>query len=185
MNQHEALMTVRIQSQAASAAGPFLTEADVEAAALGAAGSVNLGTLVIAVVDRMGNPLAVFRQPGAPATVAGNFGDTVDTQELALSLARTGAFFSNNQAPLSSRTVRFISGIHFPPGISNKPNAALYGIENTNRGCSLNTTFNPGQTIVPARGLNGMPCNSADRSGCSLGHRHRQGRHLRQQPRRR
>ena len=50
-----------------------------------------------------------------------------------VALARTAAFFSNNQAPLSSRTVRFISGIHFPPGIAFTPNAALYGIENTNR----------------------------------------------------
>jgi uncharacterized protein GlcG (DUF336 family) len=52
-------------------------------------------------------------------------------------LARTGAFFSNDQAPLSSRTVRFISGIHFPAGIANQPPADLYGIENTNRGCTL------------------------------------------------
>src|SRR5258707_542778 len=55
----------------------------------------------------------------------------------AVALARTGAFFSNDQAPLSSRTVRFISGIHFPPGVMNQPPADLYGIENTNRGCTL------------------------------------------------
>jgi len=55
------------------------------------------------------------------------------------------------EAPLSSRTVRYISGVHFPPGISFTPNADLYGIENTNRGCLLNTTFLPGHTITPAR----------------------------------
>jgi uncharacterized protein GlcG (DUF336 family) len=33
--------------------------------------------------------------------------------------------------------VRFISGIHFPPGVTNQPPADLYGIENTNRGCTL------------------------------------------------
>ena len=58
-------------------------------------------------------------------------------------MARTAAFFSHNMAPLSSRTVRFISGVHFPPGVVNAPNAALYGIENTNRGCDLNVAFNP------------------------------------------
>src|SRR5262249_30587471 len=60
-----------------------------------------------------------------------------------------------NEAPLSSRTVRFISGIHFPPGISFTPSAALYGIENTNRGCPLNVTFLPGKTVDPARSISG------------------------------
>src|SRR5258708_16876237 len=67
----------------------------------------------------------------------GNFSMSVNANDLAVALARTGAFFSNDQAPLSSRTVRFISGIHFPAGIANQPNADLYGLENTNRGCTL------------------------------------------------
>ena len=113
--------------------------------------------------------MGVFRKPNAPATAPGNFGVPVNANDLAVSLARSGAFFSNNQAPLSSRTVRFISGIHFPPGIRNKPNAALYGIENTNRGCDLNTVFNPGKTIIPSRALNGLPCNSLDTRGCGAG----------------
>ena len=119
-----------------------------------AAASVN-APLVIAVTDRMGNVLAVFRKTGAPTTAAGNFQVAVDSSDLAVALARTGAFFSNDQAPLSSRTVRFISGIHFPPGIANTANAALYGIENTNRGCGFNTTFRPGQSVPPARTLSG------------------------------
>src|SRR5581483_5935535 len=132
--------------------------------------------LVVAVVDRVGNPLGVFRKAGAPAQVAGNFsGEPLlnnpryDAAEVAVSLARTGAFFSHNQAPLSSRTVRFISGIHFPPGVRFTPNAALYGIENTNRGCDFNATFNTGKEVPRAKALNGLPCNSTDRSGCSLG----------------
>ena len=64
-------------------------------------------------------------------------------------------FFSNDQAPLSSRTVRFLSGIHFPPGITNTPNAPLYGIENTNRGCMLSTNFIAGQSVPPARSISG------------------------------
>ena len=154
---------------ALSEGSAFLTQADVQSAVTAALSAVASTTMVVAVVDRMGNPLAVFRQAGAPATVAGNFGTAVSANELAVSLARTGAFFSNGEAPLSSRTVRFISGIHFPPGIKNKANAALYGIENTNRGCALNTTFNPGKTITPAASLNGLPCSALDRRGCGLG----------------
>jgi uncharacterized protein GlcG (DUF336 family) len=77
----------------------------------------------------------------------------VDANNLAVALARTASFFSNDAAPLSSRTVRFISGIHFPPGIAFTPNAALYGIENTNRGCLLNVPFLPGQEVPPARSI--------------------------------
>ena len=112
--------------------------------------------IVIAVTDRGGQVLAVYQKSGAPATATGNFGASVATTELAVALARTAAFFSNDQAPLSSRTVRYISGIHFPPGITNAPNAALYGIENTNRGCPLNVTFLPGQAIAPARSISGL-----------------------------
>jgi uncharacterized protein GlcG (DUF336 family) len=37
----------------------------------------------------------------------------------------------------------------------NTPNAALYGIENTNRGCTLSDDFAPGQSVPPARTTNG------------------------------
>jgi uncharacterized protein GlcG (DUF336 family) len=53
--------------------------------------------------------------------------------------------------------VRFISGIHFPPGVDNAPTADLYGIENTNRGCTLATNFLPGQIIHPSTALSGIP----------------------------
>ena len=109
--------------------------------------------MVIAVVDRPGNILAIYHKAGAPTTGIGNFGAVVSADELAVGLARTAAFFTNNQAPLSSRTVRFISGIHFPPGVSNTPSAALYGIENTNRGCGFNVTFAPGKAVPPARSI--------------------------------
>src|SRR5271170_4951633 len=107
----------------------------------------------IAVVDRMGRILAVYVGPFAPSTSPGNFGAAIPTPDLAVALARTGAFFSNDQAPLSSRTVRFISGIHFPPGVMNTGSAALYGIENTNRGCTLATALSP--TVPPATTISG------------------------------
>ena len=132
-----------------------LTAADVQRVVESAAKSLNV-PMVIAVSDRAGQILAVFQNSGAPPTSTGNFGVVVDSKELAVALSRTAAFFSNDQAPLSTRTVRFISGIHFPPGVANVPNGDLYGIENTNRGCPLNTTFLPGQNISPARSIDGL-----------------------------
>jgi len=109
---------------------------DVQNIVQAAVNSVNVD-MTVAIVDRAGFVLGVFRTQNAPATAAGNFGQAQNANEVAVALARTGAFFSNDQAPLSSRTVRFISGIHFPPGVMNQPPADLYGIENTNRGCTL------------------------------------------------
>jgi len=113
-----------------------LQASDVQEIVQAAVSSVNID-MVIAVVDRAGFVLGVFRTQNAPTMAIGNFGLMQNANDLAVALARTGAFFSNNQAPLSSRTVRFISGIHFPPGVSNQPPADLYGIETTNRGCTL------------------------------------------------
>jgi len=131
-----------------------LTVSDVTNVVQNAVQSVN-APMVVAIADRSGNILAIFETPGAPTTSTGNFGLTVPADELAVSLARTAAFFSNDQAPLSSRTVRFISGIHFPPGVSGAPNGDLYGIENTNRGCTLSTNFLPGQMLNPSRSIDG------------------------------
>lgn len=131
-----------------------LTAGDAQALVQSAATAAD-GPMVIAVVDRLGRILALYRKAGAPITVTGNFGATVDANELAVSLARTAAFFSNDQAPLSSRTVRFISGIHFPPGVTNASNAPLYGIENTNRGCTLSTNYAAGNAIPPSRSISG------------------------------
>ncbi|MGA2511209.1 MAG: heme-binding protein [Candidatus Acidiferrales bacterium] len=131
----------------------FLSQSDVTAVVQAAATAAQSDTMAIAVVDRMGVILAVYKGSSAPALVTGNFGAMVPPDELAVSLARTGAFFSNDQAPLSSRTVRYISGVHFPPGVTNAPNAALYGIENTNRGCTLSSSL--ATTVPPATTING------------------------------
>ncbi len=148
------LALISVPFSGASAALPTLTATDVEAVVQHAAASLN-APLVVAVTDRQGHILAVFRKHGAPATATANFGVQADTNEVAVALARTAGFFSNSQAPLSSRTVRYISGIHFPPGISFTGNAALYGIENTNRGCGFNTDFISGQAVPPSRSIDG------------------------------
>src|SRR5271157_3959049 len=121
----------------------YLSQSEVQAVVNATAASIN-DPLVIAVTDRAGRPLAVFRKTGAPTTAVGNFSVVVNANELAIALARTAAFFSNDQAPLSSRTVRYISGIHFPPGIAN-----------TTRGCTLTDNFAPGQSVPPALSTNG------------------------------
>src|SRR6267154_2843900 len=113
-----------------------LQTSDVQNIVQAAVNSVNVD-MTVAVVDRAGFVLGVFRTQNAPVATPGNFGSVQDANDVAVALARTAAFFSNDQAPLSSRTVRFISGIHFPPGVMNQPPADLYGIENTNRGCTL------------------------------------------------
>jgi len=136
-----------------------LGASDVDLIVRAAARSLNINTLTIAVVDRAGRVAALFRQPNAdPAN-----------DEIAVGVARTSAFFSHNMAPLSSRTVRFISGTHFPPGVTNTGNAALYGIENTNRGCTFNVEFNDGKCVPRARSINGLPCDPFDTSGCGNG----------------
>jgi len=110
------------------AGGPaeILTADDVRAVLTVAATALGNDTLAAAVVDRTGNILGVYSRPQADEP----------TPDVAVTLARTGAMFANDQAPLSSRTVRFISGIHYPPGVQNTPNAALYGVEYINRGCT-------------------------------------------------
>jgi uncharacterized protein GlcG (DUF336 family) len=123
-------------SAPAAAAVQPLQASDVQSIVQAAVNSANVD-MVVAVVDRAGFVLGVFRTQNAPTMALGNFGQSLNANDVAVGLARTGAFFSNNQAPLSSRTVRFISGIHFPPGVTNQPPADLYGIENTNRGCTL------------------------------------------------
>ncbi len=134
-----------------------LTATEVTNIATAAAASVSTDTLVIAVVDRQGKVLGVFHKSGAPvgALSLGNFSSTENADDVAVQLARTGAFFSNNQAPLTSRTVRFISGIHLPPGVQNQPPADLYGIENTNRGCTLSAELET-HGFLPSHPVSGV-----------------------------
>jgi uncharacterized protein GlcG (DUF336 family) len=183
-----ALVPAAVRAETCAPNCQFLTAQDATDAVRTAATAISPTSVVIAVVDRSGVPLAVYLGPTATAAdvIVGNInatfrnpalftpGNAVNAQDYAVGLARTGAFFSNDQAPLSSRTVRFISGIHFPPGIENKPNAALYGIENTNRGCSFNVTFNAGQDIPRATSVvNAGTCQgggtAADVAACGSG----------------
>jgi uncharacterized protein GlcG (DUF336 family) len=137
-------------------ASNVLTEADVQSIVTAAAASVNV-PLAIAVSDRSGNILAVYLKANAPATALANFGAQAPAAEVAAALARSTAFFSNDQAPISTRTVRFISATHFPPGILDTESGPLYGIENTNRGCGFDVTYLPGQSLPIPTALSGGP----------------------------
>src|SRR5262249_15600481 len=136
-----------------------LSAGEASALAQGAAASIDLAQYAVAVVDRPGNVLALYVK-GSPGLA---------DQDRAVGLARTGAFFSNDQAPLSSRAVRFVSGLHFPPGVARTPNAALYGIENTNRGCDLHVAWLPGQSLPRATSVAGGPCDAFSDAGCGSG----------------
>ena len=144
-------------------AGDVLSAADASAVVRTALSSVDDPSLTVAVVDRTGKILGLYARPGA----------TPAAPDQAVSLARTGAFFSNDHAPLSSRTVRFISGVHFPPDIQNAANAALYGIENTNRGCSAGTSEADFTALPRPRAwqadIAALPCQPSDTRGCSPG----------------
>jgi uncharacterized protein GlcG (DUF336 family) len=118
-------------------AGQQLSSSEVDVVVRAAALAADGPGLAVVVVDRPGNPLAVYRRPLASDSDV----------EKALSLARTGAFFSNFGTPLSSRTVRSISRPNFPEGIPNQPAGALFGIENTNRGCDFHVNFEDGQSV--------------------------------------
>jgi len=159
--QPNAVAVCREGAIGSAAEQPFnaLSKAEVGAIVTAAASSLDSTTAVIAVVDRAGRVLALFHQPAASSA----------NDDEAVGLARTAAFFSHDQAPLSSRTVRFLSGVHFPPGVTDASNAALYGIENTNRGCALNLDLDPAKELPPATSINGNPCHSTDRTGCGPG----------------
>jgi uncharacterized protein GlcG (DUF336 family) len=65
---------------------------------------------IIAVVDRMGRIVGVRIEQEVETAYQGRENtDLVFAIDGAVAKARTAAFFSNNQAPLTSRTVRFIS----------------------------------------------------------------------------
>ncbi len=132
----------------------ILTAADVNSIVMAAARSVNV-PIVIAVSDRMGNILAVYKKANAPATAIANYGQMYPSDDVAAALARSAAYFSNDQAPISTRTIRFISASHFPPGVANTESGPLYGIEESNRGCNFHVTYLPGQSLPVLSSLHG------------------------------
>ena len=127
-----------------------LTVADVESVVANAAAEAQARSLpaVIAVTDRVGNVLAVFRMTGARATAttsAAPNGQNIDAQNLtvpaeagAISKAITGAYLSSGGNAFSTRTASMIVQEHFPPapntvGLESGP---LFGVQFSQLPCS-------------------------------------------------
>jgi uncharacterized protein GlcG (DUF336 family) len=103
---------------------------------------------VIAVVDRVGNVLAVFRMTGAAAnatTSAAPNGVNMDAQKLtfpaeagAISKAVTGAYLSSGGNAFSTRTASMIVQPHFPPAPSTAglESGPLFGVQFSQLPCS-------------------------------------------------
>lgn len=123
----------------------------VIAQAVGEAQRRNLPS-VIAVVDRVGNVLGVFRMNGARATArtsamteAGLNSPLVDAQGLdvpaemaAISKAVTGAYLSSGGNAFSTRTASQIVQQHFPPAPSTRglESGPLFGVQFSQLPCS-------------------------------------------------
>jgi uncharacterized protein GlcG (DUF336 family) len=112
---------------------PTLSTADVQTLLARAARVTPNTDAIVAVVDRGGNLLGVRVEGNVSPAITGNKEKLVFAIDGAISEARTGAFFGNNQAPLTSRTIFDIAQstmtqreIQSDPNI-NDPNSTLAG----------------------------------------------------------
>ncbi|MFK7743189.1 MAG: hypothetical protein AB8H80_22935 [Planctomycetota bacterium] len=104
--------------------------------------SIDAINMHVAVTDRTGDILGVY------STVASNATDVQDADNIAVSLARTTSFFSNSQAPLSSRTVETLGAFHFPP---------TFGSELLNSRLPTSAASASGVTVLaPTRRITGI-----------------------------
>lgn len=115
---------------------------------------------VIAVVDRVGNVLAVFQMNGAPTTlslrtthrtvtptdaeglvVAGSAAAN-PLAAAAITKAITGAYLSSAGNAFSTRTASFIVQEHYPAGNNQLPGGPLFGVQFSQLPCSdLNARY--------------------------------------------
>ena len=86
-----------------------LTGDDVQNLLQRAGGATASNDAIIAIVDRGGRLLGVRMESGVSSAIASDPVLKSFAVDGAISLARTGAFFGNDQAPLTSRTIQFIS----------------------------------------------------------------------------
>lgn len=156
-----------------------LTAADVQTVIAQAVAEAQANSLpaTIAVVDRVGNVLGVYRMSGARATVtvtsgrnvAGGLENLIVPSELAaIAKAITGAYLSSEGNAFSTRTASQIVQQHFNPGESNAPSGPLFGVQFSQLPCSdLSLRFATGQS--PGPGPKRSPLGlSADPGGFPL-----------------
>jgi uncharacterized protein GlcG (DUF336 family) len=100
----------------------------------------------VAVVDRVGNVLAVFRMPAAAPTftitsgraVSGGLENVniVPSEFAAITKALTGAYLSTEGNAFSTRTASQIVQENFNPGEVNSPGGPLFGVQFSSLSCS-------------------------------------------------
>jgi uncharacterized protein GlcG (DUF336 family) len=158
-------------------AGQALSVADVErviaqavheAGARGASGT-------IAVVDRVGNVLAVYRMAGADAqvTIDSGRGVTAGLDGLqivpdtlaAIAKAVTGAYLSSEGNAFSTRTASQIVQEHFQPQEDSTPGGPLFGVQFSSLPCSDVAQRAVDGTVGPKRSPLGL---AADPGGFPL-----------------
>lgn len=136
---------------------PNLTEDDVNTIVLQAVHEATARgkPATIAVVDRVGNVLALTQMAGAPtsATITsgrnvttGLEGVVVPTTLAAIAKALTGAYLSSNGNAFSTRTANQIVQEHFNPGVRDTPGGPLFGVQFSQLPCS---DFNTAASTVP------------------------------------
>src|SRR5947207_2072074 len=142
-----------------SATAGTLTTSEVQtiiAQAVSAAASIN-HSVTVAVTDREGNVLGVFKMTGAPATtqlrgggpgralapnpitgcVAVGLDGTIARANLAaISKAGTASLFSTRGNAFTTRTAGFIIQEHFPPRVDFQAGGPLYGVQFSSLPCS-------------------------------------------------
>jgi uncharacterized protein GlcG (DUF336 family) len=110
-----------------------LSAADVGTLLQRAAAADGNDNAIVAIVDRGGRILGVRVEGNVSPAITGNTEKLVYSIDGAVALARTAAMFANNQAPLTSRTIQFISQstvvqreVESDPTITD-PNSTLAG----------------------------------------------------------
>jgi uncharacterized protein GlcG (DUF336 family) len=98
-----------VKAAAAVAGTQIITIDDVQCLLARAAAATASDDAIIAVVDRNGRILGVRVEAGVAASITSDPNLLTFAIDGAIAKARTAAFFANNQAPLTSRTVQFIS----------------------------------------------------------------------------
>lgn len=88
---------------------PLLAATDVQALLQRAAAATSSNDGIIAIVDREGNILGVRVESGVSPLITQNPEKLDFAIDGAVAEARTAAFFANDTAPLTSRTIQFIS----------------------------------------------------------------------------
>jgi uncharacterized protein GlcG (DUF336 family) len=135
-----------------------LTIADVQKVIAQAVGEARArgAKATIAVVDRVGNVLAVYRMTGAGTTMRITAptqlpATTFPSEAGAIAKAITAAYLSSGGNAFSTRTASMIVQQHFPPAPSTPglESGPLFGVQFSQLPCSdLNTRF-PGNPAVP------------------------------------